>query len=436
MQEEFQQEEMSPERQSKTRILVKSGIIVLIIALLMLPAYRIENLVAEREARQTEAVTEVSGKWADRQMLGGPMLVLPYTIGTTKHYAYFLPANLKVEAQVDPQERHRGIYKVMLYSAQVKLSGSFAAPDFAALHIEPAQVLWNEVFVRLRLSDAQGLNEELALNWNGHQLLFAPNTVNDPYSEGSLASPLPISGVTDLAGANFSGVMRINGSQQLLFAPVGKTTTVELQSSWPHPSFTGEGLPQKTSIRKDGFSASWRSLAHRRSFPLQFTDGERPDVRSYNLDEGAFGVDLYIPVSAYQKTLRSVKYALLCIVLTFAAFFLIEIVNKRSVHPFQYGLIGLALVLFYALLLSFSEYIGFNPAYAVASVATIGLIAWFVRGLLHSGRLTTLLSAVLVLLYGYVFTILQLQDFALLLGSIGLFLTLAVIMYFSRKINW
>lgn len=147
-------------------------------------------------------------------------------------------------------------------------------------------------------------------------------------------------------------------------------------------------------------------------------------------------MDLFIPVNGYQKTLRSVKYAVLCILLTFTAFFLIETTNGRSVHPVQYALIGFALILFYTLLLSFSEYTGFNIAYGIASLATIGLIGWFVKSLLRSGRLSMLLSFVLVLLYSYVFTILQLQDYALLMGSIGLFLTLAIVMYFSRRIQW
>jgi inner membrane protein len=157
---------------------------------------------------------------------------------------------------------------------------------------------------------------------------------------------------------------------------------------------------------------------------------------SVNISNNAFGADLYVPVSGYQKTMRSVKYSFLCILLTFAAFFLIETTNKRSVHPFQYGLVGLALVLFYTLLLSVSEYIGFNLSYLIASIATIGLIAWFVKGILSSSRLTTILSMVLLLMYTYVFSILQLQDYALLLGSIGLFITLAVIMHFSKKIQW
>ncbi|RYY88056.1 MAG: cell envelope integrity protein CreD [Chitinophagaceae bacterium] len=439
-------EQLPSESAPKSKILVKISVVAAIILVLLLPAWKVEQLVMEREARQKEAVDEVCGKWAGSQLLGGPVLVLPYLVNYTntegkpvqsRHYAYFLPGKLDMKTVAQPQERHRGIYKVMLYSAQVQLSGQFDRPDLGALRISPEQVLWGEAFVRLQLSDVGGLNEELTLTWNGdRRLVFAPNTSSDPYSSSSLAAPLPLQGPMELAAFTFNGALQVNGSQQLLFAPLGKTTTVELQSTWPHPSFTGTGLPQQSSITDKGFRATWRSLAHRRNFPQQFKDDDRINNSIYDLTSSSFGVDLFVPVNAYQKTLRSVKYCLLCIVLTFTAFFLIEVVNKRSVHPFQYGLIGLALVLFYALLLSFSEYIGFNYAYALAAAATVGLIGWFVKGLLQSGRLSTLLSAVLVLLYGYVFTILELQDFALLLGSLGLFLTLAIVMYFSRKINW
>ncbi|HEY0750683.1 MAG TPA: cell envelope integrity protein CreD, partial [Chitinophagaceae bacterium] len=230
------------------------------------------------------------------------------------------------------------------------------------------------------------------------------------------------------------------------FTPIGKVTNVTLQSSWPHPSFSGDILPLSSDINNSGFKATWKSLAHKRAFPQQWTGGaytigylnKHRDVvaAGNNLSASAFGADLFVPVDNYQKILRSVKYAILCILLTFAAFFLIETTNKKSVHPFQYGLVGLALVLFYTLLLSFSEYIGFNLSYAIASLATIGLITWFVRGVLTSGRLSFILAAILFLMYTYVFTILQLQDYSLLFGSIGLFITLAVIMYFSRKFKW
>ena len=249
------------------------------------------------------------------------------------------------------------------------------------------------------------------------------------FKEG-FVSPVNLSEASINSGISFSSEISINGSEQLTFTPVGKQTIVQMQSAWPDPSFTGTQLPDTSSISKNGFTARWKSLSHTRNFPQAWKDD------SYNLAAASFGTDLFIPVNGYQKTMRSVKYAVLCILLTFTAFFLIETNNKKSVHPVQYALIGFALILFYTLLLSFSEYIGFNGAYAVAAAATVGLITWFVKGLLQSMKLSVLLSMVLVLLYSYIFTILQLQDYALLLGSVGLFLTLAIVMYYSRRVQW
>jgi inner membrane protein len=292
--------------------------------------------------------------------------------------------------------------------------------------------------------------------WKDSSLELSPLAGN---ADG-MTAPLKISSADDLKNIQFSAQVDMNGSEQLFFTPVGKSTTVNVNSSWRNPSFTGSMLPQKTGVNNNGFTATWKSMAHKRNFPQQWIDNAYrfdyffPDIPTAaeadqsdrinistlpsvsSITQSSFGVNLFIPVNDYQKTLRSVKYALLCILLTFTAFFLIETANKKSVHPFQYGLVGLALILFYTLLLSISEYTGFNPAYLIASAATIGLIAWFVKSVLQSGRATTVLSFILVLIYSYIFSLLQLQDYSLLLGSIGLFITLAVVMYFSRKLKW
>ena len=439
---------------SKSKILVKGLIIFLLVLFLLIPTYYVQELIEEREARQKEAISEVSSKWAGRQTVTGPVLVLPYWQAEgadpakqtkVRHFAYFLPDDLQVTSSVTPQEKHRGIYKVMLYKAHIQLAGSFRDLTPQRLNIPAENILWNEATVKLNLSDTKGLNEELKIKWNDTTLSLAPQTASDPAAPDALSAPLPVSNWEELRNVRFSSNIDLNGSEQLLFTPVGKSTTVNLTSPWPHPSFTGDILPQTSEVKDDGFQATWKSLAHKRSFPQQWKDNAYQLSHTYNRDvvqtgnrisASSFGADLFVPVNGYQKTMRSIKYAVLCILLTFAAFFLIETTNKKSVHPFQYGLVGLALILFYTLLLSFSEYIGFNLSYLIASVATIGLIAWFVKGILASGRLSAMLSVVLLLMYTYIFTILQLQDYSLLFGSIGLFLTLAVIMHFSKKIQW
>ena len=438
---------------TKSKVVLKGIFMGLLVILLLIPTFFVTNLIEERERRQKEAIAEVSGKWAGRQNISGPVVVLPYWTSiidannkmvVTRQSAYFLPEELNVQALISPQERSRGIYKIILYQSDVSLTGSFKNISLDKLKIPAEKVIWNEVYVKMNVADTRGLNEELKLKWNDTPLELTPQTFTDALPDGMTAS-LNIRSEAELQQVRFSSKVSINGSEQLLFTPLGKTTSVQVQAKWPHPSFTGSTLPQKSQIDKDSFSAEWKSLAHKRNFPQYWTGGAWSNVVPGNNDRTSsvsnfnasdFGVDLFIPVNGYQKTLRSIKYAVLCILLTFAAFFLIETAHRKNVHPFQYGLIGLALVLFYLLLLSISEYTGFNIAYGIAAAATIGLIGWFVKGILDSGRLSVFLSAVLLLVYVYVFTILQLQDYALLFGSLGLFLSLAAIMYFSRKIRW
>lgn len=432
----------------KNKILLKGLVIGGLVLLLLIPTFFVQNLIWEREQRQKDAIAEVSNRWAGSQNLTGPTLVVPYikSVADTKgkethyrHFAYFLPEELRINTTVSPQERSRGIYKVILYKTKATISGRFGAPNFSQLKIAPDKILWNEAYVKMGITDVKGLNDEVKLAWNDSLLSLTAQSLPDPAAEG-LAAAVP--SLMNKFRFTFSTTLDLNGSEQLLFTPAGKVTYVQVASPWPHPSFTGNTLPDASNISDSGFTASWKSLSHKRAFP-QYWTSETAHARAtsgISIDEqmrqAAFGVNLFIPVNGYQKTERTIKYAALCILLTFAAFFLIETVHKKSVHPFQYGLIGLALVLFYLLLLSISEYTGFNIAYAIAAAATIVLIGWFVKGLLQSGKLSTYLSLVLLLVYVYVFTILQLQDFALLLGSVGLFISLAVVMNFSRKIKW
>lgn len=419
----------------KSKLFFKALLIGILVLLLLIPAYFVEELIKEREQRQKDAYEEVSSKWAGSQIITGPVLVLPYaeTVANVsgpptilRKQAYLLPDKLTITGDMKPEERHRGIYQVMLYSSTLNISGKFNEIPLKQLRIDASSVLWNEAYVCINLQDPRGLKEEMQLKWNDSLVTLNPSAVNNAVMKDAFIAPVNVS---PEGAISFSSRLQFNGSHELLFTPVGKETTVKLSSPWKEPSFTGVQLPEY-QITRDGFSASWKSLSHTRSYPQSWKE------TSYDLTNASFGTGLFIPVNGYQKTMRSVKYAILCIVLTFAAFFIIEMVNKKSVHPIQYALVGAALLLFYTLLLSFSEYIGFNIAYILATVATVGLIGWFIKGVLSSGRLSWLLSLLLVLLYGYIFTILQLQDYSLLLGSIGLFITLGVIMHYSRKIQW
>lgn len=417
-----------------SKLLIKGLIIAGLVLLLLIPAWLVRDLIEERQASQQEAFTEVSSKWAGRQHVTGPVLVVPYEeqipggkeLTKIRKLAYLLPEKLEIKAEVKPEKRYRGIYEVMLYSASTDLKGHFNAASLSELKIDPALTRWDEAYICMDIADVKGITDPPAVKWKDAALPLKPSAVKNAVADHPFMAPVSIAAGETVS---FSCNIRLNGSEHLMFTPAGRETDIRLESSWPDPSFTGAQLPDH-EITDNGFTAFWKSYSHSRSFPQVWSE------QKVSLRDASVGASFFIPVNAYQKTMRSVKYAALCIILTFAAFFIIETMSKKSAHPLQYALIGIALILFYVLLLSFSEYTGFNAAYIIAGAATVGLIAWFVKGVLQSGRFTTILSLVLVLMYGYLFSILQLQDYSLLLGSIGLFITLAVIMNYTRRIKW
>jgi inner membrane protein len=433
---------------NRNKIILKSFWIGILSLLLLIPTLFIQNLVEERQHRQQEAVTEVSSRWAGAQTVTGPVIGIPYmaaaaegsSTGPVKHWAYFLPASLDMTAHIIPEKRYRGIYQVIVYTTELQVRGSYDSLHLAELNIPAGQWLWNEAAVFFDLGDLQGLKEQVTLHLGPavsstatgiSDLDLVPGKFSTDQFKSALSAPLPgwLSQAAE-GPLTFSATVRFKGTGNLSFIPTGRETKIEASSSWPDPSFTGANLPDLRTVKDSGFIADWRVLALNRAFPQQWK------ADTYDLAGGAFGVSLIVPVDTYQQTTRSVKYAILIILLTFTAFFLIEWIYQRPIHSLQYILVGFALCIFYTLLLSFSEYIGFNAAYGVAAIATIGLITWYVSSILRSAGMSTFISVLLTVQYGFVFTLIQLQDYALLMGSVGLFVTLAAVMYFSRKIKW
>jgi inner membrane protein len=227
--------------------------------------------------------------------------------------------------------------------------------------------------------------------------------------------------------------LALAGSDSLRLLPAGSDTEVHLSSLWTDPSFEGAYLPVERAVNEAGFEAKWKVLRLARGFPPQWKSG---DVALAQLDSSLVGVRLLSPVDAYTTTDRAVKYELLFIYLTFGAMFLVEVMARRRVHPVQYALIGFALCLFYLLLLSLAEHTGFLVAYATAAVAITLLIAGYSRAVLGTRGRTAAVAALVSTLYLYLFVLLQIQDYALLVGSVGLFVALAIVMYLTRGIDW
>jgi len=422
-------------RQSVT---IKMLIVGFLILILLIPAAMVQSLIYERKNRSDTAASEISEKWGQAQTVIGPVLNIPYrkyytlkdgTRRFTTEVAHFLPKTLNVEGELKPQIRYRGIYKAVLYNAIMQLNGSFERPDFAALDINEQDVQWDRAVFALGISDMTGIKEAITPEFGTVRVSMNPGVENQDVLSSGVSARLP-NGISRRAGIPFSLKLDLNGSTRIRFAPVGEVTTVNLKSNWKSPSFDGSFLPVERKIDKDGFSARWKVLHLNRNYPQEWI-GKRS-----NVDESTFGVKLFVAADVYQQATRTAKYAVLFIVLTFTTFFFSEIIDRRRLHPIQYLLIGFAVVIFYSLLIALSEHIRFGLAYLVGSVAVIGLITAYARTTLKNNRLTLLIGGILTILYGYLYMILQMEDYALLMGSIGLFVTLAIIMYTTRRIDW
>ncbi len=418
----------------KYNILLKLVIILVMILLLLIPAMMIRGLVSERQHRQAEAISEVSSKWGGEQTLTGPILSIPYHKygtnydGDSYEYLHILPEQLNYQAVILPEKRHRGIYDVVVYNADITASGDFGSIDLEAYDLDASKMFPEKAFLSIGISDLAGVEEQVKLEMNEISGLFNPGTIsNDVISRGI---HVPVSLAGDSIPMQFSLDLKLKGSQVLSFVPMGKVTEVRLTSDWKDPSFNGSFLPDESSVSDEGFTARWNILHLNRDFPQAWKGS------MYNVQESSFGVDLIQPVDNYQKTERSVKYAILFIVFTFLVFFFVEVLARRFIHPIQYILVGIALIVFFSLLLAFSEHMAFNLAYLISAVSVLSLISVYVLAIIKSARLTFVISGLLSILYVFIFIILQIHDYALLTGSIGIFVVLAFVMYFSRKIDW
>lgn len=434
-------------------ITIKLFSIGFLVLILLIPSSWVANLMEERESRASNVIDEVAEKWSDAQTLSGPILVIPYKIfdtftspkgGTiTKERIekyFFLPDKLEIKGSVEPKILHRGIFDAVVYNSSIQVLADFVKPDFKELSIDESTILWNQVHMVFSISDLRGISENPVLKVGsvvketepssnlGLFIEASPQEENNAFTNG-ITAKLNWSSYEDFKG-NTSITLAMRGSKSLRFTPTGKTTLVQLDGTWTNPSFDGEFIPENRNITEKGFEANWKILDYNRPFAQQWTG------RNKTLGNSDFGVDLLIPVDQYQKSIRTAKYGQLIIILTFIALFLVEITKRIKIHPFQYILIGVALIIYYSLLLSLSEHLGYNMAYIIASMATVTLIAFYASSFLQSMRLVIMFTSLLIVFYTFIFVIILQQDFSLLLGSIGLFFIIAALMFFSRKISW
>lgn len=427
-----------------------------LILIMLIPLLMIEGVLSDRLARRNEAVNDITSSWGKDQSIIGPVLVVPYlhhgtvvrsvtlpdgrvetreVAETTVAYAYFLPDALDITGDVQTQTLHRGIYDAAVFRGQINISGKFPVPDMAALKIAPADVLWKDAVVTLAVSDLRGTREGLTLDWGGKKIQLQPGSQLPGYTTGvtaQLSSEQPIAEST-----TFSIALDLNGSSGIFFAPFGIQNTVTLKANWPDPGFQGAFLPAERHVRTDGFDASWKVSYYGRDYPQRWTSRSGNErFTTLAVSNSLFGAQFLRVLDAYRYVERSIKYGVLFFVLVFTTFFLFEVTARQKIHPLQYLMVGAALCLFYLALLSASEFIGFTAAYFIATFAATGLITWYCSHFLGGGVRTLIIGGGLIGVYTFLYITLRQQDYALLMGTVALFVLLAVVMWVTRKVDW
>lgn len=431
-------------------LLIKLGAIAALIVLLMVPILMIDGMIEERQSLRDGVLEDIARSSSHSQKITGPLLVVPYrkTVREWKTHdktgerylderelsgrLYFLPERLAVGGTIGTELRARGIYEARLFHSNGRLSGHFELPAHYGIAEDLADYRFGQPFVSVGISDIRGIKNNLVLELGERRLPFQPGSA-DPLLGAGVHAPLPES--SQGGRLDFAFDLLLQGTGSLAIAPVGRETQVDLGADWPHPSFIGEYLPSEREITAKGFSARWQTSFFATNMEEALGDCVSDgDCQAFLGRQ--FGVSFVDPVDQYLKSDRALKYALLFIALTFAGFFLFEVLKRLAVHPVQYGLVGLSLAMFYLLLLSLAEHMAFASAYALAASACVTLIGFYVSHVLRSWLRGAGFTAALAALYGMLYALLSAEDYALLMGSLLVFGLLAAVMVLTRKLDW
>lgn len=429
-------------------LLSKTVVIGLLMLLLGIPLLMIGGVITERSLYRDQATRDVARAHAGEQVLSGPVLRVLYTEtwvrtvvvdaarGTERQETAqeervftLFPTTLDTRSRLTTETRWRGIFPVTVYNSRHDSSGRFVWPGIAPRE-KGGQITLGQPLVLLGVSDLRGLMGRPDLRLQGQAL-----TVAAAPAQGKLplplAAPLDASLLKPDAALDFTLGLDLAGTGRIGYLPLADDNRVSLESPWPHPSFDGSFLPRTREVGEGGFKASWSVPSLSTQAQQQFLSGGHERVEP----EG-FSVSLQDPVDVYRLSERATKYGLMFIVLTFASFFVLEMVKRWRIHPMQYLMIGAALVLFFLLLLSLSEHLDFRLAYALASLACMALLAHYLRHVLGGWRAGLGMGGMLAALYGVLYGILVSEDNALMMGSLLLFGVLAAIMVATRKLDW
>lgn len=428
-------ERAQPNSSAKPSVFIKSIFVFIVLIILMIPVLLIDNLVYERMDRHHEVVDEISRKWGQKQKVSAPFLMIPYkyqykdgkNVKTSERYIFLTPKNINIQSNLEVRKKQRSIYEVLLYNAPMKIEGSFDLSAIEQLNLESGNILWDKAKIIVSMTDPTAISEHPTLQWANQQISLNPKMPDNRYFESGFSINVPL---TPKQQYTFHLTLNLRGSEALYFITNAESNKVSVQSDWKAPSFNGAALPEWHST-DTGFEAKWHIIGSHRTFPSAFLDGLEIDW-----DKNIIGLNIMDVGSQYTKIDRVIKYAFLIVALTFAVILLVDIVKKINLHPIHYLLVGLALIIFYTLLLSFSEFIGFESAYLLATVGITAIIGMYMKGVVKVFKTALTFMLVVLGLYAYVYFLIQLEDMALLFGSLALFFILSITMYLTKNINW
>lgn len=417
--------------------------VVVLTVLMVVPLFAINMALSDRESRAAEAAGDIAQGWGATQTVAGPVLFVPYevqveskiddkaVVTTDRNEAVILPSQLSVRAKVDTEKRWRGIFEVPVYTSNIDMQADFSPSAMKAAFPDTAKVLWNEAYTAVLINDPRGISGNVFLRVNGRDAAFQPGIGTMAKSASGMHAALGLTAAP--TNLNLAAHLGLRGSQELSIAPLGQQTAATMQSRWPDPSFFGNFLPAERHVTPQGFEAKWTVPYLARGYAQEFRTAS--DAMPM-LTSSLFGVKFYQPVGFYQLVERSLKYAILFVGLSLLVFFVTELVSAQRLHVIQYTLIAAAQVLFYLLLLSFAEHIGFGLSYLAAAIATVGLTTAYAWSAFASRARAGVLAVLLGVLYASLYVILRQEDDALLIGAVLLFTALAATMYATRTMDW
>ena len=435
---------------------------------LMIPDLIIYSMSDDREDTRQETIETINSSWSGSQLISGPILSLPMNVkGNSHETVELLPAKLDVEASVQSKTLTRGIYEAAVYTGEVAINGYFNFNELDKIAISRDSIRYSDITVTIGIGDLKGLetvseleigNQKVELNggsnldvyrniekYSSSNQIFV-STDDDDFravrsaydrrayigesNNGCLQGTVSLTDCTDLTNVPFKLTMKVKGSQSIGFAPIGRENIISVNGDCASPSFGGMFLPSERTVKNDHFDAVWRLNSNNRNYPQAFTT-----IESESIANSAVLVSMLVPVDGYKMVDRSLKYAFLVIMLTFITILFCELVSKTPLFMFQYMLIGLALILFYSLLLALVEHTSFGLSYIIAAVMTIGMVVAYVQGVIKKSKMSMLVGGVLAIVYGFLYIVMCMETYALLTGSIGLFIALGIVMYVSLKVK-